>query len=205
VLDGRFVELTRRKLEQHDLVLWDHPEDRDCFLEEARHCHDWPKYRDGPLLEQAAHYLSEGMPEHFGLWAMGSIARRHTAQMRTLGDTWLEEMARWTIQDQVSLPYLLWREHIWPGTFGLDQLDNELVVIMAHAQELREHRATILGLESQIIEVTSRADHFETVFRRTQAEYERLLRRRAVRLALAVARLAQPLLRRLRGGTDRAR
>ena len=163
VLDDRFVRLVREKLSQHELVLWDHPEERDCFLQEANHCHDWPKYREGPLLQQAAHYLSEGMPEHFGLWATGSIARRHTERMQRLGDAWLAEMERWTIQDQVSLPYLLWREAIAPGTFGLDQLDNDMVVIMAHAQELRDHRRTILELESRVIIANGRADHFEAL------------------------------------------
>ena len=141
------------------------------------------------------------MPEHFGLWATGSIARRHTDRIRVLGDAWLDEMERWTIQDQVSLPYLLWRDGIVPGTFGIDQLDNDMVVVMAHAQELREHRTTVLRLESDAINATSRADYFEMMFHRTQEEHERLLRRRAVRLALALASLARPLhhLRRARG------
>jgi hypothetical protein len=196
VLDGRFVELVRSRLEEHELVLWDHPEDRDCFLQEARHCHDWPKYRDGPLLAQADHYLDQGMPEHFGLWATGSIARHHTPRMAALGDAWLDEMERWTIQDQVSLPYLLWREGIVPGTLGIDQLDNDMVVIMAHADELRRHRTTILDLESQVINATSRADYFEMMFHRTKQEHERLLHRRAVRLALFAAALSRPFRRR---------
>jgi hypothetical protein len=195
VIDGRFIELVRSRLEEHELVLWDHPEERDCFLQEAKHCHDWPKYRDGPLLEQAQHYLDEGMPEHFGLWATGSIARRHTPRMAAFGDAWLAEMQRWTIQDQVSLPYLLWRDAIVPGTFGIDQLDNDMVVIMAHAEELRNHRTTILGLESQAINATSRADYFEMMFHRTKQEQERLLNRRVVRIALAVASMAKPLRR----------
>jgi hypothetical protein len=195
VIDGRFIELVRSRLEEHELVLWDHPEERDCFLQEAKHCHDWPKYRDGPLLEQAQHYLDEGMPEHFGLWAAGSIARRHTPRMAAFGDAWLAEMQRWTIQDQVSLPYLLWRDAIVPGTFGIDQLDNDMVVIMAHAEELRNHRTTILGLESQAINATSRADYFEMMFHRTKQEQERLLNRRVVRIALAVASMAKPLRR----------
>jgi hypothetical protein len=198
VLDERFIRLVRTKLEEHELVLWDHPEDRDCFLQEAQHCHDWPKYRDGPLLEQAQSYLSAGMPEHFGLWATGSIARRHTPRMAAFGDAWLDEMERWTIQDQVSLPYLLWRDGIEPGTFGIDQFDNDMVVIMAHADELRNHRTTILELESRAINATSRADYFEMMFHRTKQEQERLLNRKAVRIALAVASLARPL-RRLRG------
>jgi hypothetical protein len=195
VLDGRFIELVRRKLSQHELVLWEHPEDRDCFLQEARHCHDWPKYRHEPVLEQAEHYLEEGMPEHFGLWAAGGIARRHTDRMTAFGDAWLDQMQRWTIQDQLSLPYLLWREGIEPGTFGIDQLDNDMVIIMAHAEELRRHRTTILALESQAIDATSRADYFEMMFHRTKQEHERLLNRKVVRIALAVAALSRPFRR----------
>jgi hypothetical protein len=199
VLDDRFVRLVRERLAQHELVLWDHPEDRDCFLEEARHCHDWPKYRDGPLLAQAEHYRAEGMPEHFGLWATGSIARRHTDRMRSLGDAWLAEMERWTVQDQVSLPYLLWREGIVPGTFGIDQLDNDLVVVMAHADELRRYRLTKLGLEERVIHAEGRADHLEVMLANLTSEHERLRARRAVRSALWLAGLTKPLRRRAAG------
>ena len=198
VLDDRFVRLVRERLTQHDIVLWDHPEDRDCFLQEAQHCHDWPKYRDGPLLEQAQHYLDEGMPEHFGLWATTCIARLHTDEMRALGDAWLDEMRRWTVKDQVSLPYLFWREGIVPGTFGIHQIDNDMVAWMAHAQQLRDHHRTILGLESELIHVRGRADDLEVLLDRERAEKERLLARRSVRIALGLASLAKPLLRRRR-------
>ena len=191
VLDDRFIRLVREKLSEHELVLWDHPEDRDCFLQEAQHCHDWPKYRDGPLLEQADHYLSQGMPEHFGLWATGSIARRHTDRMKSFGDDWLAEMQAWTIQDQVSFPYLLWREGIVPGTFGLDQLENDLVVVMPHAQAIRDQRRTVLELESKAINATSRADYFEDLFLKKRDEYDRLIRRKSVRVALMAAASAK--------------
>jgi hypothetical protein len=196
VLDERFVELVRERLREHELVLWGHPEDRDCLLQEAAHCHDWPKYRHEPVLEQAQHYLAAGVPEHFGLWASGGIARRHTEQMTKFGDAWLAEIERWTIQDQVSLPYVLWREGIVPGEFGIDQLDNDMVVVMPHAEELRNHRAIVLGLESDAINATSRADYFEMMFYRTRADYERLLQRRAVRIALWFAKLLRPLVQR---------
>jgi len=196
VLDDRFITLVRSQLEEHEIVLWDHPEDRDCFLEEAQHCHDWPKYRDGPLLEQAAHYLAEGMPEHFGLWATGSIARLHTDRMRVLGDAWLAEMERWTIQDQVSLPYLFWREGIEPGTFGIDQLDNDMVAVMPHAEELRNHRRTVLDLERRLIDAEGRAENSTILLGNLQAEYDRLQARKAVRFALSLAGLTKPLHRR---------
>lgn len=192
VLDDRFILRVRERLAEHEIVLWDHPEDRDCLLQEAEHCHDWPKYGDEPLLDQARHYLAQGMPEHFGLWATGCIARRHTDRMAALGDAWLAEMYRWTIQDQVSLPYLLWREGITPATFGIDQLENDMVAVMAHAQELRDHRRTILALESRIIALDALVEHFEQTMLRERAEKERLLRRRAVRIALRLAALAKP-------------
>jgi hypothetical protein len=204
VLNDRFVALVRAKLDDDEFVVWDHPEDRDCLLEEAHHCYDWPKYRDGPLLQQAEHYLAEGMPEHFGLWALGSIARRHTDRMRALGDAWLSEMERWTIQDQVSLPYLLWREGIVPGTFGIDQLDNDMVVVMPHAEELRGHRRTVLDLERRLIDAEGRADNAAVLLGELRDEHERLRARKAVRVALALAGLTKPLRRRRGGRASRA-
>lgn len=96
--------------------------------------------------------------------------------------------------------YLFWRDDIVPGTFGLDQLDNDMVVIMAHAQELRDHRRTTLELESRAINATSRADYFEDLFLQKRDDYDRLLRRKVVRAALAVASLARRLRRSGREG-----
>ena len=188
VLDDRFIRLVRDLLDRHDLVLWDHPEDRDCMLQEAQHCYGWPKYRDGPLLEQAAHYLREGMPEHFGLWATTCVARRHTERMAALGDAWLAEMERWTIQDQVSLPYLLWREGIVPGTFGIDQLENDMVAWVPHAEDIRNHRRTVLGLEKEIIRLGGIVDWYRGEVGKLEARVEELEGRRAVRLSNAAAR-----------------
>ena len=195
VRDGAFVEHVRALLTEHDLVLTDHPEDRDCLYEEAAHCHDWPKYREDPVLAQVADYRRMGMPEHFGLWAAGTIARQHTDRVRGFGDVWLAEMERWSIQDQVSLPYVLWRDEIEFTTFGFDQLDNRFFDLLPHAQEIRDHRRTVLELESNAINATSRADYFEDLFLEKRDEYDRLLRRKVVRVALKVASLVS-LLRR---------
>ena len=116
--------------------------------------------------------------------------------MRDLGDAWLDEMQRWTINDQVSLPYLFWRDGIQPGTFGIDLLGNDMVAWMAHAQELRDHHRTILDLESRLIETVGRADHFEAMYDRTRSDLERVRGRRSVRLALGTAALTKPFRRR---------
>ncbi len=196
VRDGRFAELVRRSLADDELVLWDHPEDRDCLYQEAAHCWDWPRYATEPLREQVAHYRSQGMPEHFGLWAATCIARRHTDSMREFGRRWLEENRRWSIQDQVSLPYLLWRLGVEPGTFGLDQLNNDLVDWIPHAAEVRSHRERILGLEHRILVLEHDLAAEASARAEAEEQFRRLRGRRIVRAALRLARMSAPLLRR---------
>jgi hypothetical protein len=194
VRDERLAATVRRLLDEHDLVLWRHPEDRDDLYQEAAHCRDWPKYRDEPLDAQVAAYRAEGVPEHGGLWATGTIARRHTAAMASLGDAWLEEMRRWTIQDQVSLPAVLWRRGVRPAAFPFDQYDNDLVDWVPHAADLRAQREHILDLERTIIHLEGEALHLRT----QHAALERTLGRRSVRLALRLTGSIAPLARALR-------
>lgn len=195
VRDGRYAALARELLERHELVLWRHPEDRDCLYAEAAHCRDWPKYRDQPLDDQVAAYRAEGVPEHLGLWALTSMARRHTEGMRALGDAWCAEIRRWTIQDQVSFPVVLWRSGVTPGVFPYDQLDNDLVDWVPHAADLTSLRERILELERSVIRLEGEALHLRT----QDAALRRTLGRRSVRLALRLAAAAAPLLRVLRG------
>lgn len=198
VRDGSFAERIRGLLAEHELVLTDHPEDRECLYAEAAHCQDWPKYVDEPIRAQTQHYRSAEMPEGFGLWAAGCIARRHTPAMRRFGDRWLEEMERWSIQDQVSLPFVLWRDGVPFTTFGVDQLDNPYFDLLPHAQEVGDHRRTVLALESRIIHLEDDVGWLQKDVREAQIELEALRRRRAVRAALRVAQAFRPVVRFLR-------
>ena len=198
VRDERFVQIVRERLEHHELVLWDHPEDRDCLFQEAQHCHDWEKYRDEPVLAQAEHYRAAGMPEHFGLWATTCIARRHSDTMRRFGDAWLAEMARWTAKDQVSFPFLLWRDGIRPGTFGIHQLENDLVAWLPHAEDLYRYRETVLGLESRIIHLGGEVQWLYSELGQEREAHDKLRQRRMVRAALALAGSFRPFVRGLR-------
>jgi hypothetical protein len=183
----------------------DHPEDRSCLYEEAEHCRGWPKYIAEPIDAQVAACRAEGMPDGFGLWAAGLIARVHESEIIDLGEAWLSEMHRWSIQDQISLPYLLWREEVAFGTFGIDQLENTYFDLLPHAQEIRDHRRTTLGLESTIIHLRGEVAWLQSALEGEQAEHERLRSRRVVRIALSVARLFRPVVQRLRGAPYRWR
>lgn len=127
-----FRAFVERHLSQHDLVMWDHPENRDCLYQEAAYCQDWGKYSAWPIREQVAAYRTEGMPEHFGLWCASVIGMRHTAQVKDFGAAWLAEQHRWSIQDQVSLPYLLWKLNKGIGTWDAHEFNNEFIQYHPH-------------------------------------------------------------------------
>jgi hypothetical protein len=88
-------------------------------------CWDWPKYKDYPMREQVQAYVDDGMPEAWGLFACGVIGWRFTDEAKRFGNLWLDEVYRWTIQDQISLPYLLWREGMPFGLWQAQQYQNE--------------------------------------------------------------------------------
>jgi hypothetical protein len=109
VVGDGFRDFCVDALGDSDVVVWEHPEDRDCLFREATYCQDWPKYSGEPIREQTAYYRAEGMPEGFGLWACGAIVWRNNDKAREFGRAWHQENVRWSIQDQVSFPFLVWK------------------------------------------------------------------------------------------------
>lgn len=89
---------------------------RDCIYKEARVSAAWEKYAGEPIVGQAAHYWIQGMPGKWGLIEAGIIGRDLTHPLvRQIGDRWLDEILRWSFQDQISLPYVLWRVGVETG------------------------------------------------------------------------------------------
>lgn len=100
---------------------------RDCLYDETAECIAIAKhkYRPGLLADQAAAYRSAGHPEHWGLWATGVIARQHgDPRVKQLGQRWLEEVERWSFQDQVSHPFVVRECGLRPTSFPGQHLAN---------------------------------------------------------------------------------
>lgn len=125
-LGGNFIvlasDLAERCLEElgdDDVLLMRHPW-RDDLLEEERESHPNPKYDGQATAEQVQSYLDAGHPQHFGLAHGGFLVRRNTPEVQErLNDRWWAEILRWSIQDQLSLPYVIrtsgLRWHWWPA------------------------------------------------------------------------------------------
>ena len=117
--NGWIAENARRMFEEgREFITWEHPE-RKCLFEEAAFSINVEKYKDQPIEQQARYYSMKGMPEQWGLYANGTIGRKHTDRIKDLGNEWLLHNIMWSIQDQVSLSYVLWsrgiRPSVWPA------------------------------------------------------------------------------------------
>jgi hypothetical protein len=91
-------------------ALFRHPERTDIYSEAKASLRVWDKkYENQPLLEQVDHYKRCGLPEAHSLWAGGiQIRLNHSDRVAELNRRWFAECVRWSEQDQLSLPYVLW-------------------------------------------------------------------------------------------------
>lgn len=90
-----------------------HP-DRIRIVDEADVSSIMGKYGSLPVHAQVMHYLRNGYVDGWGLWATGLRVQREDPLLHEWGDAWLAEQVRWTYQDQLSEPYVLWKYGIRP-------------------------------------------------------------------------------------------
>ena len=110
---------------------WLHPERTDV-TDEAKVSAELNKYRDQPVVEQAAWYHTDGLPDDWGLWACGFMVR---PRWWPLAEPWLVEQMRWSWQDQLSLPWLLWKLGIRPTPLEGSLWNNPHVRFTGHASD----------------------------------------------------------------------
>lgn len=98
-----YVAHAKRRLDDVDLLLFDHPYRDDVTAEAAASLQENPKkYAEFDLHKQVALY-----GETEGLWQTTSFARRHTPDVLQFGAAWFAHCQLLSPQDQLSLPYLI--------------------------------------------------------------------------------------------------
>ncbi len=131
VTSPEFVEQALADIGHDRLALFRHSWN-DCLYKEASDSVDLPKYIDQPVREQAEYYRSCGYPEHAGLWSSGCLARGRSRRLDDAMLAWMNEIERWTLQDQVSLPFVLWQHDIQPYVWPHPAPGNVNPWIMLH-------------------------------------------------------------------------
>lgn len=108
-----FVSWCVAQLGEAPLAAKDTRAERAGMRDEANVAAAMWKYEGQPVKQQAEHYIAEGFPDDWGRWWTGLIVR--TRDCPNFGDAWLTEMARWSCECQISLPYVLWKYGLWPA------------------------------------------------------------------------------------------
>lgn len=125
-------------VKDYDFVVWDHPDRhmRPDAYAEANYSQNMAKYNGQDLHGQTSHYLSEGFPAGSGLWACGTIVWRNCDASREFGSAWFGENVTWTIQDQVSFPYLVWKMQPNFGVFPAHEYENPYLKWWMHERNV---------------------------------------------------------------------
>lgn len=100
------VEQMIEDLGDGDIAFHPHP-DRTSVIAEAQASIPMPKYEGHDVMAQAQAYVDAGHPDDWGLWASTLFVLRDSASVRQFGGLWLDEICRWTVQDQLPLPVVL--------------------------------------------------------------------------------------------------
>lgn len=93
---------------RYGFALFEHPDRKDIYAEAAESA-KYGKYAGEPVMEQVQSYREQGLPNDHGLWATGIMGRRKSDLLWSINQQWMNENIRWTWQDQLSLPYVLWK------------------------------------------------------------------------------------------------
>lgn len=138
IVSEMFVSEMVSKLEDFDICLFRHP-DRSNIKDEAEfvvNCMDQgskyliERYREEPISEQAAHYLSDPLFKDENLFAMGLFAyskRIVSDRQNNIMKDWFFHNTYWTVQDQISFPYLLEKSDLRWTTYDFGIFENNIV------------------------------------------------------------------------------
>jgi hypothetical protein len=133
IKDEKFPDQILSYLE-NGMVLSPHFDDRNDAYSEATIRPR--KYADEPLDVQCDFYREQGYPGNNGLYECGVLARNMKSDIVcTLGNLWNQQVENWSIQDQVSLPYCLWRLEYQPDVLPKSFRDFDWVDVHAHRRE----------------------------------------------------------------------
>lgn len=130
-----FIQVLLNYLGEHDYGIYIHPK-RSCIYQEHKRLLKMKSLkmkRIMPLInKQLDAYRSEGMPQNYGLWACGILIRKNTKHNTLVNELWWEQVLKWSYRDQISLPYILWKNNLKIDTINLNQYSDQLFKIHVH-------------------------------------------------------------------------
>lgn len=82
--------------------------ERDNIYDELNACINRSKDDPKIMRAQVEHYKKEGLPRS-GLVASGVMVRKNNKKNNKINEQWWEEVKKWSRRDQLSFPYVAWK------------------------------------------------------------------------------------------------
>jgi len=102
--------------------------------DEAQACIKQGKDAPAVIKDQVARYRAEGLLNPSGCYATGVLMRDLSdPEVAEVNEAWCEEIARGSVRDQISLPYVFWKKAFLPDIFPGDVFYNRYLVPRPHA------------------------------------------------------------------------
>lgn len=90
---------------------------RNCIYKEAVTCIDARKDTEKVIMAQVNKYYAEGYPFDNGMVESCIIIRDNTEKNRAFGESWWNEVKRFSVRDQISFNYVAWKTEFVFNTF----------------------------------------------------------------------------------------
>lgn len=139
IINPDFVEFMIKDISENEMCFFKH-HTRNCAYEEANICKQYvTKYLSEPLHEQILEYSIEGFPKNNGLIETGCFAKLINSRTNKVMEEWFMENIKYSYQDQVSLPYVLWKNKFIPRIIEKNIHNNEYCI-----REPRPHQKELI-------------------------------------------------------------
>ena len=143
-----FVSPLKRLLNDHAGVkfgLFRHLNHSDISAE-AESCIRQSQDDPNTLMQQVSRYRQEGLPEPSECFATGVLIRDLSdPAVRKVNEMWCQEIVQGSVRDQISLPYVFWKQGFRPSAIQGDVFYNKYLVPRPHtnAQLLKRVKRSI--------------------------------------------------------------
>jgi hypothetical protein len=131
-IDGDLREYIKRYEKKQSILCFPHFE-RNCIYSEAAQCICSARGNKRDLINQISHYYSQGYPFDYGLYETGCMVREHNNDLcNKIMCEWEEEITKYSLRDQVSFPYVCWKNSFEPDICDLFINDNKWLRFVWH-------------------------------------------------------------------------
>ena len=94
-----------------NMMVRTHPLRKDIY-EEAECCIESNRGDVEDINAQVKDYEQQGFPEDYGLFLNGILFRKPTRDSKEVNQTWWKQICKYSSRDQISLPYVLYKQDI---------------------------------------------------------------------------------------------